>query len=180
MMNCTESMPASRTDGFSISYMYRECLWLLPGTPSWCYGLCSLFKDQFLEDDDVRERRQVNDSTFPEPPHLCYTDSDGATNCKVYTRYSKRLSVNISLYSDELNPKGQYCHYNIIGGGGRNFSCRIPANLPGRMDNKTCIVHCDVDQEGDGSLLEGSPCQRIRGNPTVTFWTYLVVSIYQS
>lgn len=132
--------------------------------------------DQFLEDsDDVRERRQVNDSTFPEPPHLCYTDSDGATNCKVYTRYSKRVSVNISLYSQELNPKGQYCHYDIIGGRGKNFSCRIPANLPGRMDNKTCIVRCDVDQEGDGSILAGSPCQRIRGNPTVTFWTYLVV-----
>jgi hypothetical protein len=142
--------------------------------------LFSVFKDQFLdESDDVRVRRQVNDSMVLEPPHLCYTDLDGATNCKVYTKYSKRISVNVSLYSDELNPRGQYCHYDLIGHSGRNISCRIPANLPGRIDNKTCIVRCDVDQEVDGSLLAGSPCQRIRGDPTVTFWTYLVVSICQ-
>ena len=75
--------------------------------------LCTFFKDQFIEDrDGVRQRRQVNDSTFPEPPHLCYTDSDGATNCKVYTRYSKRISVNVSLYSDELEqPRGQFWHW---------------------------------------------------------------------
>jgi hypothetical protein len=141
----------------------------------------SLFKDTFLEDSNTgRERREVNDSVAPEPPHLCYTDLDGSTNCKVYTKYSKRVSVNVSLYSDELNPRGQYCHYDLIGGGGgKNFSCRIPANLPGRIDNKTCIVRCDVEQESDGSLLPGSPCQRIRGNPTTTFWTYLVVSICQ-
>lgn len=131
--------------------------------------------DQYIEEsDDLRQRRQVNYSVY-EPPHLCYTDSDGATNCKVYTRYSKRISINVSLYSDELKPKGQFCHYDIIPGSGKNFSCRIPANLPGRVDNKTCIVHCDVEQEGDSNLLTASPCQRIRGNPAVSFWTYLVV-----
>lgn len=142
--------------------------------------LFSLSKDQFLEDDDNgRERREVNDSIIPEPPHLCYTDLNGEINCKVYTKYSKIISVNVSLFSDELNPRGQYCHYDLIGGGSgsKNFSCRIPANLPGRMVNKTCIVRCDVEQEDDDSLLAGSPCQRIRGNPTTTFWTYLVVSI---
>ena len=78
---------------------------------------------------------------------------------------------------DEVNPRGQYCHYDIIGGSGSNYTCRIPGDLPGRLENKTCIVLCDVDQsEGDASLLAGSPCQRIRGDPTVTFWTYLVVS----
>jgi hypothetical protein len=132
--------------------------------------------DQFIDfSDNVRKQRQADDPTLPELPHLCYTDSGGATNCKVYTRDSERISVNVSLDTDELKPRGQFCHYDIIPDSGKNFSCRIPANLPGRIDNKTCIVHCDVEQEGDSSLLAASPCQRIRGNPAVSFWTYLVV-----
>jgi len=134
-------------------------------------------QDQLIDDsDNVRKQRQADGPTFPEPPHLCYTDSGGATNCKVYTKDSERISVNVSLYTDELKPRGQFCNYDIIPDSGKNFSCRIPANLPGKVDNKTCIVHCDVEQEGDSSLLAASPCQRIRGNPAVSFWTYLVVS----
>ena len=134
-------------------------------------------QDPFIDDsDNVRKERQADDPIYLEPPHLCYIDSAGATNCKVYTGYGNRISVNVSLYTDELKLRGQFCHYDIIPDSGKNFSCRIPANLPGRIDNKTCIVRCDVEQEGDNSLLAASPCRRIRGNPAVSFWTYLVVS----
>ncbi|PSN54364.1 hypothetical protein C0J52_14108 [Blattella germanica] len=136
--------------------------------------------DQYQdENEDTRRRREVNDSIGmePEPPHLCYTGTDGTVNCKVYTHYSKRMAINVSLYSDEeLNPRGQFCHYDLVGGSGKNLTCRIPDDLPGRLENKTCIVRCDVEQPDDEiSLLAGSPCQRVRGDPNVTFWTYLVV-----
>jgi hypothetical protein len=140
------------------------------------YGDC-LLQDRFMDDSgDIPEKRQADDLTIPEPPHLCYTDSDGVTSCKVYTPDSERISVNVSLHTHELTPRGQFCHYDIIPDNRKNFSCRIPANLPGRIENKTCIVRCGVEQQGDGSLLAASPCPRIGGNEAVSFWTYLVVS----
>ncbi|KAJ4443031.1 hypothetical protein ANN_04681 [Periplaneta americana] len=131
--------------------------------------------NQYSDNEDDRERRDVTKSMAPEPPHLCYRVSQNVTECKVYTQYSKIIAINVSLFSnEELNPRGQYCHYDVLGYS-HNVSCRIPVDLPGRLDNKTCIVRCDVDQDSDSSLLAGNPCHRIRGDPTVTFWTYLVV-----
>ncbi|XP_069691081.1 uncharacterized protein SP1173 isoform X1 [Periplaneta americana] len=131
--------------------------------------------NQYSDNEDDRERRDVTKSMAPEPPHLCYRVSQNVTECKVYTQYSKIIAINVSLFSnEELNPRGQYCHYDVLGYS-HNVSCRIPVDLPGRLDNKTCIVRCDVDQDSDSNLLAGNPCHRIRGDPTVTFWTYLVV-----
>ncbi|KAJ9587951.1 hypothetical protein L9F63_018626 [Diploptera punctata] len=87
-------------------------------------------EDQIENEENTRERRDANETITTieyEPPHLCYTDVDGTVKCKVYTKYSKQLAINASLYSDEqLNPRGQHCHYKLIGGSGKNFTCRIP------------------------------------------------------
>lgn len=139
--------------------------------------------------------------------HLSVKDDKSLRMCFVYTHNSASFSVNVSLrpvHEDDqycnyrlgklkLSDVSihleffltffelQNCfsfllknYFNFFLGG--NFSCRIPREL--EKPNESCKVICDLENAyAPDSVLQQSQCEHIIGDPTFTFWLYLVVSI---
>ncbi|XP_015593027.1 uncharacterized protein LOC107266750 isoform X2 [Cephus cinctus] len=113
------------------------------------------------------------------PPHVCFNDLEtGGIMCHVSARYSQSFTVNVTLKQpmesdDPLQDK--WCSYPVSD----FFECRIPENVQTRMAllNKTCSIKCDPSDSYAlaGSVVAENQCNKIIGDPNMTFWIYVVV-----
>uniref|UniRef100_A0A2A4JXZ6 Major facilitator superfamily associated domain-containing protein n=1 Tax=Heliothis virescens TaxID=7102 RepID=A0A2A4JXZ6_HELVI len=112
------------------------------------------------------------------PPHFCYNGQ-----CLVYMQHQARLRVPLSLIAPELpednsTADSDWCTYRTAG----PSQCLVPPNrLAEVTEDENCrpAVRCQVldpYDEPDGVLADAE-CRLIIGDPTYTFWTYLVVRI---
>ncbi|XP_055693493.1 uncharacterized protein LOC129795946 [Lutzomyia longipalpis] len=135
-----------------------------------------------------RLRRNVHvEQVFVEPPHLCLGKTPegeitDTTICHVYTEDTKSISIQTTLHSatnkENETHSAEWCRYPLDG-----FSCHIPpaqATYMKLYKNTTkCkpMVECEVHDPYDnpGSVLAESQCIKVIGNPSETFWMYLII-----
>ncbi|PZC75860.1 hypothetical protein B5X24_HaOG205562 [Helicoverpa armigera] len=112
------------------------------------------------------------------PPHFCYNGQ-----CLVYMKHEARLRVPLSLIAPELpednsTADSDWCTYRTAG----PSQCLVPPNrLAEVTEDEECrpAVRCQVldpYDEPDGVLADAE-CRLVIGDPSYTFWTYLVVRI---
>ncbi|KAF9410041.1 hypothetical protein HW555_010758 [Spodoptera exigua] len=129
---------------------------------------------EVTEDDEVRHAMpfEVN------PPHFCYNGQ-----CLVYMQHQARLRVPLSLIAPELpednsTSDSDWCTYRTAG----PSKCQVPPNrLAEVSDDEDCrpAVRCQVldpYDEPDGVLADAE-CRLVIGDPSYTFWTYLIIRI---
>lgn len=132
---------------------------------------------QNTDDEEVRQFHAVNIEI--NPPHLCYNGQ-----CNVYMKHVARLRIPLSLTApdppeDNSTSDSNWCTYRTAG----PSKCLVPPDRLAEIkkDGVECVpaVRCQVldpYDEPDGVLADAE-CRLVVGDPTSTFWTYLILRV---
>ncbi|XP_037967817.2 uncharacterized protein LOC105385226 [Plutella xylostella] len=126
----------------------------------------------------ARDEEEEEDDYDLNPPHLCLT-GETDVECLVYMQHAGRMRVPLSLTAPRQNDTADWCTYKTA----KPSKCNVPQNRLDQLleDNPECrpAVRCQVldpYDEPDGVLAEAQ-CRLVIGDPSYTFWSYLVVRV---
>ncbi|KFM63081.1 Major facilitator superfamily domain-containing protein 6, partial [Stegodyphus mimosarum] len=135
-------------------------------------------------------------STYP--LHICF-HGDAGSICVVYDAESRNNSltdfesrpqswpfvevpatVNASVVNstesyEEDVPRAHVAMCNFLPSGTITFGHKQYKSITCRPTREDCTIHCRVSLMSAGAALLPRQCEEAFGNPTVTFWSYLVL-----
>lgn len=131
------------------------------------------------------------DTNVSQPLHICF-HGDSGNICVVYDTENENhsigdfethlntwphveVAVNLTSNVTEDIPRAHVAMCNYLPTGVIHFGQKIYNSITCRPELEECSIHCKVGFTSGGTPMMPRPCEEAYGNPTTTFWSYLIL-----